>query len=45
LSYLGLQGRYEVRDLWRQEKIGTYSDKLEFEIPHHGVMLVKITEK
>lgn len=40
---LKLDGKYEVRDVWRQKTLGEFSDKLEFDIPMHGVMLLKIS--
>lgn len=39
---LKLNGKYEVRDVWRQKTLGEFSDKMEFDIPMHGVMLLKI---
>lgn len=40
---LGISGKQIVRDLWRQKDLGEFSDKLEMEVPYHGVVFVKIT--
>ena len=42
---LKLNGSYSVRDLWRQKDLGKFEDGMDFTIPGHGVMLVKLTEK
>lgn len=41
-SDLGITGKHVVRDLWRQKDLGTRAESMEFTIPHHGVMLVKL---
>jgi len=41
LSKLGLGGNYTVRDLWRQEDIGTATGDYVAEVPYHGVKLLK----
>jgi hypothetical protein len=41
-SELGLEGNYNIRDLWRQKELGngnSYSSR----IPPHGVNLIKIS--
>ena len=38
---LGVSGPQQLRDLWRQKEIGSYDKVLEFEIPRHGVALVR----
>ncbi|MGD0078218.1 MAG: putative Ig domain-containing protein [Sedimentisphaerales bacterium] len=40
---LGISGKQNVRDLWRQKNIGTYTDSFEAVVRPHGVILVKIT--
>jgi alpha-galactosidase len=43
---LGLNGKFKVRDLWRQTdicNIETNSDKLDIKVPAHGVVLYKFT--
>ena len=39
---LGIKGKMMVRDLWRQKDLGIQSEKIESEIPPHGVLLVKL---
>jgi alpha-galactosidase len=39
---LGLKGRQPVRDLWRQQSLGTFSDAFATPVPRHGVVLVKV---
>jgi alpha-galactosidase len=41
-SDLGLKGRQPVRDLWRQQTLGTFADAFSAPVPRHGVVLVKI---
>ena len=41
-SDLGLSGKQKVRDLWRQQAIGIFSNKFQAEVPPHGVVLVRI---
>ncbi|MFI3321740.1 MAG: glycoside hydrolase family 27 protein [Rikenellaceae bacterium] len=38
---LGLSGKQLLRDVWRQEDIGTYSDSFSAVIPRHGVVVVR----
>jgi len=40
---LGISGKQVVRDLWRQKDLGEFSDKLEMEVPYHGVVFVKVS--
>ena len=41
-SALKLSGKQNVRDVWQQKDLGTFSDKFESMVPRHGVVLVKI---
>lgn len=41
-SKLGLEGTYEVTDLWSGEKEGTQDQALTADIPAHGVKLVRL---
>jgi alpha-galactosidase len=34
---------YSVRDLWKHKNIGKTTDKFHFEVPAHGVVLVKLS--
>lgn len=40
---LGITGNQVVRDLWRQNNIGTYNNGFEAVVRPHGVILIKIT--
>ena len=40
---LGLSGKHQVRDLWRQLDLGKSADSFRASVPHHGVVLVKIS--
>ncbi|OAM86945.1 hypothetical protein AW736_25565 [Termitidicoccus mucosus] len=39
---LGIHGARVVRDLWRQQDLGSFEGEFSAEIPRHGVLLVKI---
>jgi alpha-galactosidase len=41
-SDLGFKGAVNVRDLWRQQDLGTM-EAFAAEVPYHGVVLVKVT--
>ena len=40
---LGVNGKYKVRDLWRQKDIGVFEDSFSTEVAYHGVTLIKLT--
>ena len=42
-SDLGLTGRQLVRDLWRQQDLGTFEGEFQAPVPRHGEVLVKVT--
>ncbi len=43
---LGIKkGKYEVRDLWRQQDLGNFKGSFKTQVPRHGVVLVKVTRK
>ncbi len=42
-STLGLKGKQQVRDLWRQKDLGVYSESYTAEVRPHGVVLVRLT--
>lgn len=44
-SKLGLKGALKLRDLWRQKDLGTFSGQFQTSIPHHGVVLLKLSSK
>jgi len=41
----GLKGKWLLRDLWRQKELGVFEGSFPAEIPHHGVILVRMTQK
>ncbi len=42
---LGISGEMLVRDIWRQKDLGTFDGSFTAEVPAHGVILLKITQK
>lgn len=40
---IGLQGKFKLRDIWRQKDMGTFSQSWQTEIKHHGVILLKMS--
>ncbi|HEY1764143.1 MAG TPA: glycoside hydrolase family 27 protein [Opitutaceae bacterium] len=42
-TYMGIRGRYAVRDLWRQKDLGTFNEEFSAEVPPHGVLLARVT--
>ncbi len=44
-SDVGLEGKFSVRDLWRQKELGVFSEKFSADVPYHGVVLVKVSQK
>jgi alpha-galactosidase len=40
---LGLTGARQIRDLWRQQDLGTFTGAFETEVPRHGVALVRVS--
>jgi alpha-galactosidase len=39
---LGYEGKYRIRDLWRQQDLGTTADVASFDIPRHGCVMLKM---
>ena len=39
---LGLSGNQRVRDLWRQQELGSSGKGFEIEVPRHGVSLITL---
>ncbi len=44
-SEIGIKSNAKIRDLWRQQNIGSYKEKFETSVPSHGVVLIKIFDK
>jgi alpha-galactosidase len=42
---LGIQGRQRVRDLWRQQDLGTFDGDFSSVVPRHGALFVKVTPR
>jgi alpha-galactosidase len=42
-SDLGISGKHIVRDLWRQKDLGSLDTEFRTLVPHHGVVLVKVS--
>jgi len=40
---LGITGKQQVRDLWRQQDIGEFENEFSRTVPRHGVLFVKVT--
>ena len=45
LKEIGLNGNYQVRDLWRQKNEGIISSNYSSKLPPHGVTLIKLLKK
>ena len=43
-SDLGLTGGHAVRDLWRQQDVGTFDGRFSSGVPRHGVRFVRISK-
>lgn len=42
LTKLGLEGKWTIRDVWRQKNLGTYADSFTTNIRHHGVVMIRL---
>ena len=42
---LGIIGKQEIHDLWRQKDLGKSKEHYQVEVPRHGVAFLKITPK
>lgn len=40
---IGISGEGQVRDLWRQQDLGRFTEQFTAQIPRHGVVLIKVT--
>ena len=41
-QHLGMEGKYKIRDLWRQKDLGAFENIFDTRVPFHGVMLINI---
>ncbi len=39
---LKIDGKWKVRDLWRQKDLGVYEKQIGFDVPSHGCVLVRL---
>lgn len=39
---LGISGQWTMRDLWRQKDLGEFTGSYEYEVPVHGVQLIRL---
>jgi alpha-galactosidase len=42
LARIGLNGKWQIRDVWRQKSLGQYKGSFKTRIRHHGVVMLKI---
>ena len=42
---LGVSGKQQVRDLWRQKDLGKFKQEFQAEVPRHGVVFVRLSSK
>ncbi|WP_019987525.1 NPCBM/NEW2 domain-containing protein [Rudanella lutea] len=42
LTKIGLKGAFNLRDVWRQQDLGKFYGTFQTEIPHHGVVMVRM---
>lgn len=42
LAKIGLNGKWQIRDVWRQKSLGQYQGSFKTRIRHHGVVMLKI---
>lgn len=43
LAELGIKGPQRARDLWRQADLGVIQERVEANVPRHGVLMVRLT--
>lgn len=41
-SELGIEGKYIVRDLWRQKDLGIFKDEFSADVKPHGVVMISL---
>ena len=44
-SQLGINDHHRVRDLWRQNDVGTFKNNFQTKVPPHGVVMVRVFQK
>jgi alpha-galactosidase len=43
MAAAGLNGRWKLRDVWRQQDLGVFEGKFSTSIPHHGVVMLRLS--
>ena len=43
LTKLGLKGKYNIRNVWTQQNLGTFENTFKTSIRHHGVVMIKLS--
>lgn len=43
LQKIGLNGSYQIRDVWRQKDLGAFKGSYQTDIRYHGVVMLKLT--
>ncbi len=41
-NQLGIKGKCQVRDLWRQKDLGVFNEKFEMSVPRHGAAVIQL---
>jgi alpha-galactosidase len=44
MKYLGLEGKYYMRDLWEQRCLGLVRDHFEVRVQPHGARMLKLMQ-
>lgn len=39
---VGLKGKWKLRDMWRQKDLGEFNGIFKTDIPHHGVVMLRV---
>jgi len=42
---IGLNGNFNIRDVWRQKDLGIFNNTIKTSVPYHGVMMFRIRKK
>jgi alpha-galactosidase len=42
---IGLKGKWNLRELWRQKNLCEFSGTFKTEIPYHGVVILRMLPK
>ncbi|WP_316812376.1 NPCBM/NEW2 domain-containing protein [Pedobacter heparinus] len=40
---IGLKGKWQIRDVWRQQSLGQYNGVFRTTVPYHGVVMLKVS--